>query len=818
MRAQNLLLATGSWILPDLRYALRGLLRSPGFAIAAVLTLALGIGANTAIFSVADAILFRPLPYPHANRLVMVWNQLTKLELDRLSPVYQSAEAYRSLTNIFDSSAGIYELDRVLTGTAGTERVPGMLVTEQLFPMLDPHPVLGRLFTADEYRANADPAAIISYALFERRYGSDPSIVGQSIAVDGRSYRVVGVLSPDFEFNIRAGGIDLWTPKLDTPQAWGNSTRMIARLAPGVTLAQAQSALDAAARHVDETYHPYRGPHGEDAGYRVKVVSFRDQFLGNFRTVTIILLCAVAAVLLIACANLANLLLVRAVSREKETTVRRALGASEGRLFAQWITESAVLSLLGAAVGSAAAIWGVKLMLRLSPAALPGIAKISVDLRALAFTLVISCVVCLLFGLAPALASRRMIWGARGTTRHSRQAASALIVIEVAFALLLMISSGLLFKSFLRLTSVSPGFNPVHLLTMQVQFPTTRPVNNIRSRAFYSELRDKLSGLPGVVSATIGGLPLRGGVMNIHGGDPFALRGRDYGSDGSQFANLNVIGLDYFRTFQIPLRAGRAFLDSDGPDAPRVAIVNEALARRFFPRGAVGQEIGLPHPCRDLSCDFDWATIVGVVGDVKTIALDQPSLPMLYMAHAQNPFPGAGVIIRTVGDPNSVAHDAAAVVHSMDPEMPVFDVHTMDERVQQSVGQPRFQAVVVGFFAIAALFLAAVGIFGVVAHSTAQRTQEIGIRMALGADGPRVVQAVLVDGLRPVLFGVLLGLGGALALSRVFSSLLFDVRATDPSTFLLSALVLTIVAIAACLGPARRATRVDPMVALREQG
>ncbi len=804
-------------MLNDLRYAIRSLLRAPGFAIAAILTLALGIGANTAIFSVADAILFRPLPYPHANRLVIVWNQLTKLELDRLSPVSESAKAYRSLTNIFDTSAGIYDLDRILTGTAGTERVPGMMVTEQLFPMLDPHPAVGRLFTADEYRSGGEPATILSYALFERRYGGDSSIIGQSVAIDGRSFRVVGVLSPDFEFNIRAGGIDLWTPKQDTPQAWGNSTRMIARLAPGVTLAQAQSALDAAARHVDETYHPYRGPHGEDAGYRVKVVSFRDQFLGNFRTVTLILLCAVAAVLLIACANLANLLLVRAVSREKETSVRRALGATEGRLFAQWITESAVLSLAGGAIGTIAAIWGVKLMLRLSPAALPGVAKISIDLRALAFTLIISCVVCLLFGLTPALASRRMMWVSRGTTRQSRRAASTLIAIEVAFALMLMISSGLLFKSFLRLTSVNPGFNPVHLLTMQVQFPATRPVTLVRSRAFYSELRDKLAGLPGVISATIGGLPLRGGVLNTRGGDPFAIRGRDYGVDGTQFANLNTIGLDYFRTFEIPLRAGRFFLDGDGPDAPRVAIVNEALARRFFPNGAVGQEIGIPRPCRDMTCDFDWATVVGVAGDVKTIALDQPNLPMLYMPHLQNPFPGAGVIIRTGGDPAAMVHDVAAVVHSMDPEMPVFDVHTMEERVQQSIGQPRFQTIIVGFFAIAALFLAAVGIFGVVAHSTAQRTQEIGIRMALGASGARVIETVMLDGLRPVLFGVVLGLAGALALSRVFSSLLFNVPAKDPSTFLMAALVLTLVAVAACLIPARRATRVDPMVALRSE-
>jgi putative ABC transport system permease protein len=804
-------------MITDLRYTFRTLRRSPGFTVAAILTLALGIGANTAIFSVADAVLFRPLPYPHSERLVVVWNQLTKLGLDRLSPESQSATAYRALTKIFDSTAGLYDVGRTLTGGAGAEIVPTMMVTEQLFPMLAPRTTVGRLFTAEEYRANAEPVAILSSALFRRRYGSDQSIVGKSIELDGRSVRVVGVLSPDFEFNIRTGGIDLWTPKVDTPKSWGNSTRMIARLAPGVSLATAQSALDAAAAHVDETDHPYRGPHGEDAGYRVKAVTFREQFLGNFRSVTLMLLSAVAAVLLIACANLANLLLVRAVAREKETAVRRALGASEERLFAQWITESAVLSLAGAAVGTLAAVWGVKLMLRLSPATLPGMAKISIDLRALVFTLAISCVVCFLFGLAPALASRRMSWGTRGATRSSRRAASTLITVEVAFALMLMISSGLLFKSFVRLTRVNPGFNPVHLLTMQVQFPPTRPINIVQGIAFFTDLRDKLAQMPGVMSATIGGLPLRGGVLNTHGGDPFAIKGRDYGKDGAQFANHDSVGLDYFRTFEIPLRSGRWFAEGDKMDAPRVVIVNETLARKFFPNGAVGQQLGLPQPCRDLTCDFAWATIVGVAGDVKAIALDQPALPMFYLPFAQMPGPQMGVILRTSGDPVALARAAASLVHSMNPEMPVYDVKTMEERVDQSVGQPRFQTTLVGIFAVAALFLAAIGIFGVVAHSTAQRTQEIGIRMALGADGPRVVHVVLMDGMRPVLFGLILGLAGALAVHGILSSILFDVSASDPSTFFFAAILLGLVGVAACLLPARRATRVDPMIALRAE-
>jgi putative ABC transport system permease protein len=806
---------TPYWLLPSAR----SLLRAPGFTLAAVLTLALGIGANTAIFSVADAVLLRPLPYPDSNRLVMVWNRLTKLGLNRLSPVASTAEAYRRLDNIFDSTGGIFWLDRMLTGDTGPERVPGMLVTNQVFDMLAPKATLGRIFTPEEYRPGADPVAILSPSLFSRRYGSDPSILGKSITLDNRSYRIVGVMSPAFEFSLR-GSIDVWTPKTDTPQSWGNATRMVARLRPGVSLEAAQSALDATAKHVDETLHPYNGPHGEDAGYRVQVVSFRDQFLGDFRTVTLILLCAVAAVLLIACVNVANLLLVRAVSREKETTVRRALGATTARLAAQWMTESAVLALLGGTLGTIAAIWGVKILVRLSPATLPGVAKISVDARALAFTLAVSCLVSFLFGLAPVLASARMTWGTRGATRQNRRAASFLITAEVTLAVMLMISAGLLLKSFSRLRHVDPGFNPSHLLTMQTQFPATQPVTNIRSRAFYAELQEKLAALPGVVSATIGGLPIRGALLNPGGGDPFMIKGRAYDSGGAvgQFANMNIAGLDYFHTLQIPLRSGRTFAASDNADAPLVVVVNEALERAFFPQGAVGQQIGVPQPCYDLThCEYPWETIIGVAADVKTVGLDRAALPQIYIPHAQQPFPGAGVILRTTGDPIALTQQVSSVVRSLIPDMPVFDVKTMDDRISETIGQPRFETAIVGFFAAAALFLAAVGIFGVVAHSTAQRTQEIGIRMALGADASHVLQTVLGDGLRPVLAGVLLGITGALALSRLLASLLFHVTARDPAIFLSAAFLLTFVAIAACLGPARRATRVDPMIALRSE-
>jgi putative ABC transport system permease protein len=782
--------------------------------------LALGIGANTAIFSVADAVLFRPLPYPNSSRLVMVWDQLQKLGLDRLAPRSSTAEAYRNLHDIFDASGGIYPLDQILTGDAAAERIPGMTVSKDVFAMLAPSTELGRIFIAGEYLANTEGVAVVSHAFFMRHFAGDPAALGKSITLDGRSRRIVGVMSPNFEFSVRGNATDVWTPRaLDTPRSWGNATRFIARLKPGVSLAAAQSALTAAAKHVDETDHPYTGPHGEDAGFRVKVVSLHDQLLGEFRTATLILLCAVAAVLLIACVNVANLLLVRAVAREKETTVRRALGATTGRLMAQWMTEAAILAFLGSALGSMAAVWAVKLLLRLSPAALPGMAKIAVDGRALAFTIVVSCLVCVIFGLAPALTSARMHWGTRGSTRRSRRAASFLVTAEVALAVMLLIGSGLLLKSFSRLSRVDPGFNPTHLLTMQVQFPATVPFSKARVRTFYADLRDRLAALPGVTGATLGFLPVRGPNVNAGGGDPFQIKGRPYGSSGpvGQFANMTLIGLDYFRTFQIPLRQGRVFEPNDSADAPPVVVVNETLARAFFPRGAIGQQIGVPAPCTGSDCEPIWSTIVGVASDVKTFTLDRAPLPQIYLPHSQYPFPGASVALRTTGDPLPLTREVAAVVRSMDPDMPVFDVKTMEDRVAESIGQPRFETAIVAFFAAAALFLAAIGIFGVVAHSTAQRTQEIGIRMALGADGTEVVKTVILDGLRPVLFGLVLGLGGALALSRVLESVLFNVAATDPSTFLLAAAVLTLVAIAACLGPARRATKVDPMIALRAE-
>ncbi len=820
----NWLLAAGSWLLLDVRYAVRALLRSPGFSLAAILTLALGIGANTAIFSVVDALLLRPLPYPEPDRLVTVWDQLLKYNLPRRSPEYHTADAYRHLDNIFETTAGVFWRDETLKGEGGTEQVQEMTVSRGVFPLLAPQTAAGRLFTQDEYREGADPVVILSHALFMRRYGGDASIVGKSIRVGESTRRVVGVMAPSFQFSLSTP-IDMWIPvPLETRKSWGNATRMIARLRPGVSLDAAQAALSTAAKHVDETEHPYMGPHGEDAGYRVKILTMHETLLGEFRAATLILLAAVAALLLIACVNVANLLLARAVTREKETAVRRALGATGTRLAGQWLVESAVLALLGGISGSIAAVWGVKILIRVSPATLPGVARIAIDGRALLFTFAVCCIVCLLFGLAPALVSARLNWATRGVSRRSRFASQLLIASEVALALMLMVVSGLLMKSFSRLIHVDPGFNPSNLLILRTDF--SRPTFPPERARFYAALREQLAALPGVASATVGDPPVGGGGINASSGDPFGVKGKSYdASTGSvsQFASLSFVGIDYFHTLEIPLRAGRAFIPADSTPAgqgegpaqimPGVVMVNETLARAFFPQGAVGQQIGVPPPCRDTKCDFVWMTIVGVAGDVKTRRLDMEARPQIYI-----PLPASGgIILRTAQEPMTLVRDATAAVHKMDPEMVVFDVRTMEDRIWSTVSQPRFEAIIVGFFAVAAVFLAAIGIFGVVSHSTAQRTQEIGIRMALGADEARVIRTVVLDGLRPVLLGVLIGLGGALALSRVLSRVLFKVPSTDPVTFLIAGAALVLVAAVACFGPAWRAARTDPMQALRTE-
>jgi putative ABC transport system permease protein len=786
-------LAPGCWLLlQDLRYAIRTLLRAPGFAIAAILTLALGIGANTAIFSVVDAVLLRPLPYPSPNRLVMIWDQLTKLGVERLG---LSADIYRQYAaqNVFEQAASFRTFDRTFTTPENVERLSSIMAEPALFELLGPKPEIGRVFTPEDGEA----VAVISHSLSLR-------FAGKKIQVDDRSYTVIGVLPPQFRFGNGATPIEIWTP------IWHSNMgglSMLARLKPGASLPAAQSAIDASVKHLNETVHPHWGPNGEDPGFRASVIPLRDELFGSLRFTTLILLCSVAAVLLIACANVANLLLVRAVAREKETAIRRALGATEGRLIQQWLTEAALLALIGGALGSIAAVWGVCALIALSPSALPAL---TIDTRALLFTLAISILSCLFFGLAPGA------WRATPrTSRHRRRAASLLVTAEVALAVMLLIGAGLLLKSYARLRHVDPGFHPEHVLTMRIQYPPTRPMMKTRLASFFTELCDRIAAMPGVASAgAVSRLPVEGGV-NGRGGNPFSIEGQRWYPDGPvpQIAHTQIVDPEYFHAMQIPLLQGRYFSPRDTSASPAVTVVNETLARGFFPKGAIGHQIllGAPQP------NSTWLTIVGVVGDVKTAALSHETMPQFYTPVAQDPSTAMSLVVRTALDPATIARSVAQVVRTIDPSLPVYDVVTMEDRIARSIGQPRFETTLLAFFAAAALFLAAIGIFGVVAHSTAQRTHEIGIRMALGADRASVIQTVMLDGLRPAIVGVASGLTGAFFLTRLIKSELFQVADKDPQSFLLAAIVLTLVATAACLIPASRASKVDPVIALREQ-
>jgi len=795
----------------DLRYTLRQLRCSPGFAIAAVLTLALGIGANTAIFSVADAVLLRPLPYPHADRLVMVWDQLLKIGVRQLPVSLANYDAYRADGRVFEASAIYRDDTRNVTGANDAERIEVRSSSAGLPQMLGARITIGRAFAPDDWQPQRNSVAILSHKFFARRFGSNPGIVGQTIRVDDRIYTVVGVMAGDGE------DVDVWIPLPPVTDSSAWQFRMMARVRPGVSIETAQASITAAAKHVEETIHPYRGPNGEDPGYHASVVPLRDQLLGDYRTGTLILLGAVGLVLLIACVNVANLLVARATAQEKEIAVRRALGASPARLVRQWMTEAGVLAMLGGIAGVVASYGGVTALRALSPTDVPAVAQIGVDGRALAFTFAISCLVCFLFGLAPALAAARVNWGLRGS-RPRRRISSVLVAAEVALALMLLVGGGLLLKSFTRLRQIDPGFRPDHLLTMQMQLSGPRYQDTRHRISYFSELQERLRTLPGVTSVSmVGWLPVARVGADTGGGNPFSIEGRAWNPNGPvpQIAHTSAAGIDYFHTMGIPLLAGRVFTNADTLDASPVTVINQTLARGFFPRGdAIGHRIllGAPRP------GARWMTIVGIIGDVRTGALDQAPMPQFYRPMAQQDPPSAiSVVLRTANEPRDMAHEATAVIRLIDPDQPVYNVTTMEKRVEESVGQPRFQTVLLGFFAAAALFLAAVGIYGVVAHSTAQRTKEIGIRMALGADATRVLVSVLVDGLRPVLVGVALGLAGAAALTRLLSSVLYQVTPHDPWTFAGAVVMLAAIAAAACVGPARQAALVDPMNALREE-
>jgi predicted permease len=802
----------------ELRYAVRILVRNPGFTAIAALALALGIGANTAIFSIVNMALLRPLPYRDAEHLVIIWDRLARLGIERFPASFANYLDYQKTNRVFDDVAALSSADFNLTAAEQAERVAGARVSANFLPLLGARSVLGRSFVPQDTEPGHENIVLLSDALWRRRFGADPNVIGSRITLDGGSFTVIGVMSPRFEFSAgNAAPVEIWAPlsiRVD-PSRTAGAVQVIARLKPSVTLAQAQADMAAVAQRIDQTYRPYRGPHGEDAGYGVSVVSLRDELYGTVRRGLLVLLGAVGLVLLIACANVANLLLARAAERRKEIAIRKALGAGPMRLARQLLTESLVLAFIGGSLGLVVAFWGAAALPALMPAGLPHVEQAPIDARVLVFTLLLSLGTGLIFGLAPALTGSKLNLSeslketARGVSggADAGRLRHVLVVSEVALSLLLMIGAGLLIRSFERLIAVNPGFRAERLITARVSLNQNLYRENYKISSFYDNFIERVRSLPGVQSASaVSTLPLAGG-----GRDPFSIEGRPYDFHGQtpQVASQEVIASDYFRTMQIPLLSGRLFQDREA--APAV-IINQTMARGFWPgRDPIGQRIvlGAPRP------GVQWLTIAGVVADIHNSRLDATPLPQMYVPLAQAPVHSMTLVIRTTDDPAAVIPAVQAQLFALDPNQPLYDVRTMQDRVNAAVSQPRFQSVLLAVFAGLALLLALIGTYGVVSRSVTQRTHEIGIRMSLGAEPASVLTLVLREGILLAGIGTVLGLAGAWAVRQVLSGLLYGVLPSDPVTYIAASILVFGATVAACYLPALRATRVDPMTALR---
>jgi putative ABC transport system permease protein len=800
-------------LIQDIRYAIRVLLKSPGFTAVALLTLTLGIGANSAIFSVVNAVLLRPLPYEESERLVFITERSPVLE--GMSVAYPNYLDWREQNGVFDNIGVYRRVSFNLTGNGEPERLLGGEVSAELFNALKTKPALGRTFLAEEDVAGANPVVVLSYGLWQRRFGKDTDVIGQTITLNARPHTIIAVMPPDFRF---PSGVDLWVPvglNADNP-SWnrGNHPGLyaIARLKPGVTASQAHAEMDTIAARLEQQYP------ASNTGNRVTVTPLFNRIVGDIRPALLVLLAAVGFVLLIACANVANLLLARAAARQKEIAVRMALGASRGRLIRQLLTESMILSVTGGALGLLLAVWGTDLLVAISPDNIPRFAEIKLDNRVLGFTAGIALVTGILFGLAPALHASKLNLneilkeGGRSATAGLRRqrVRSLLVISEVAIALVLLIGAGLLIKSFLRLQQVDPGFNPDNVLTAGIPLPRTKYLEPPKRIAFYEALFSRIAALPGVQAVgAVSELPIEGGSQTY-----FIVEDRPIPPrEEMPLTEYSLVSTGYFKALGLRLLKGREFDERDVRDAPFACIIDENFAEQYWP----GQDpIGKRLKYGGADPGNPWSTVVGVVANVRYQGLDQESPRVqLFLPYGQATFLGASLVIRTAGDPSSLASAVRNEVLAIDADLPVFEIRTMNEVLKESVATRRLYMTLLGIFAGVAMVLAAIGLYGVMAYSVTQRTHEIGIRMALGARQRDVLRLVVGQGLVLALEGVVIGLIAAFALTRLMSSLLFAVSATDLSTFVVIALILTGVALGATFIPARRATKVDPMVALR---
>ncbi len=800
-------------LMQDIRYGVRMLLGSPSFTAIAVLALALGIGANSAIFSVVNAVLLRPLPYREPDRIVSINKIADKGGLPGIA-AHEYLD-WQEHNQVFDEVAAYSNDNFNLTYNGEPERIACAIVTASFFTLLDVEPVRGRAFLPEEDRPGQNQVAIISEGFWQRRAGGDPEIVGRSFTLDGKSYAIVGVMPASLRF---PSSYDIWLPfaldpvKERTSDFW-TLLEVIGRLKPDVTSGRAQADLEA--------IMAWRGQQdkAEPRNVRLEVVTLREQVVGEMRLLILILIGAVAFVLLIACANVANLLLARGAVRQKEIAIRVALGAGRWRIIRQLLTESLMLSLMAGALAVLIALWSVDLMVAALPRDLAdsihSLNEIRVDFQALGFTFAVSVVTGIFFGLAPALIASKpdltqtLKEGSGKTTGASLKSLRGMLVVtELALALMLLAGAGLMIKSFARLLEVKPGYNAENVLTMRVELPMSRYREPDESAVFFQQLLERVKSLPDVRSVgVINHTPLSGyGLIAF-----FSLESQSQlEREKDKPIPIGVISDDYFKALEIPLVEGRYFDERDGEGSQKVVVINQALARRFWPgESPIGRSIGFG--CEEGLC----RTIVGVVGDVRQENLTDDLRPEIFLPYRQFPNRGMTLMVRSDSDPAKLTAAIRAQVLAVDSSQPISNVKTLDEHISDSIAQPRLTMVLLGIFAALALVLATVGVYGVMSYAVAQRTREIGIRMALGAGKRDVLRLVIGQAAVMLVVGAGIGLAGAFALTRFMESLLFGVSATDPLTFAAITILLMGVALLASYIPARRAMRVDPMVALR---